>query len=257
MYPRPPVKEPVSVIMPVYNEGDMIETVVSNYAEVVIRHLPAGSEFVIQDGGSNDGTKEILQECEKRWPFLRVIYEGKKEGIPRALQALIRAAKCPWVFMVDSDGQSLATEFWQLAPHMEANDVILGLRTVRHDPLYRRYGSMAFSLYAGALFGLRVRDINAAFRLCRREVMMECADRYGHLSNAIYAESTIWCHALGYRICQVPVMFGPRLYGQSHAFPEGTQWTQFFRSFAEVTKLRGTINGLRKKGELKGRPARP
>lgn len=246
---RRSLSEPVSIVMPVYNECEVIETVLATYVEVVFRHLPAGSEFILEDGGSTDGTTEILRELHHRWPFLKIIYKQKRQGIPSALKGLIHASTCPWVFLVDSDGQSLASEFWKLAPCMGQADFILGLRSVRHDPFYRRIGSRVFSTLAALLFRFELKDINAAFRLCRREKLLTCAEHYRWLSNAFFAETTIWGHVFRYRILEVEVMFGPRLYGKSHAFPEGTQVREFIRHCIELLKFHRATKQMRREKE--------
>ena len=64
--------EPVSILLPVCNEVEGIESVIAELVEVVYWHLPAGSEFLIEEGGSVDGTKEILKDLKMRWPFLNI-----------------------------------------------------------------------------------------------------------------------------------------------------------------------------------------
>ncbi len=247
---RSSIRDPVSILMPSYNEAQAIETVVANFEDVVLHHLPAESEFVIEDSGSTDGTREILVELQKRWPNIRLSLKEKREGIPAALRSLIRQAKCPWIFLVDSDGQSLAAEFWKLTPLMATHDFILGRRTVRHDALHRRWGSSTFTQYCVRLFNLPVTDINAAFRLCRSDLMKRCAELYETLPNAFFAETTIWAHTLGARLGQTDVVFGPRLHGESHAFESGTQWRQYFEHFAAAGKLHKRIHAMRKAGEI-------
>ena len=54
------IPEPVSILAPVCNEAEGIESFVVELVEVVFRYLPKGSEILIEEGGSTDGTKEIL-----------------------------------------------------------------------------------------------------------------------------------------------------------------------------------------------------
>lgn len=240
--PRCPIAEPVSIVMPVFNERDILESVLAEYAEVLFRHLPAGSEFLIDEGGSTDGTREMLQEFKQRWPFLDVVHKTQREGAWKALQDLVLRAKCPWVFVVDSDGQCVAQEFWRLAPFMKDHDLVLGAKRIRYDPYYRRFGSEVFNAGMKLLFGIRHSDINFSFRLCRRDVIQECARRYARaLPNLFNAETTIWAHVLGYRIKEVPVHFRPRLYGVSHCFPGGSWFRECVSSFAALWRFRRSL----------------
>jgi len=54
----------VSLVMPVYNEVQIIEKVVREYYNKIINQLP-GSEFIIAEDGSSDGTKEKLKMLER------------------------------------------------------------------------------------------------------------------------------------------------------------------------------------------------
>ena len=52
------------------------------------------------------------------------------------IDAIGHATK-PWVFVVDSDYQFAAIDFWALEPHRRTHDVILGIKSPRKDPRYR------------------------------------------------------------------------------------------------------------------------
>ena len=51
---------PVSIVMLVYNEAEVVEHVVRGFHDEVVRLLP-GSEFIVAEDGSRDGTTEILE----------------------------------------------------------------------------------------------------------------------------------------------------------------------------------------------------
>ena len=53
------IKTPVSVVMPVYNEEEIIQQTVRDYHSEIVKQLP-GSEMVIVDDCSTDGTPAIL-----------------------------------------------------------------------------------------------------------------------------------------------------------------------------------------------------
>jgi glycosyltransferase involved in cell wall biosynthesis len=242
--------EPVSIVMPVYNEFEALETVLAEFAEVLFRYLPEGSEFLIEEGGSDDGTRELLKEFQQRWPFLDVVYNDKREGAWAALQKLILRAKCPWVFVVDSDGQCVAGEFWRLVPYMKDYDFILGAKLVRYDPVYRRFGSIVFNAFMAKMFGVHHTDVNFSFRLARREPFQECARRYQRIfPNLFNAETTIWAHVLGNRIKEVPVHFRPRVYGISRCFPGRSWFGECLRSFLCLRRMKkDVIRQLKEEG---------
>jgi cellulose synthase/poly-beta-1,6-N-acetylglucosamine synthase-like glycosyltransferase/peptidoglycan/xylan/chitin deacetylase (PgdA/CDA1 family) len=91
----PPVTEPVSVIVPAYNEREGIEAAVRSLS--ASRH-PV--EVIVVDDGSTDGTADIVDEL---WlPNVRVIRQDNA-GKPAALNAGVRVARHEIVVLVDGD----------------------------------------------------------------------------------------------------------------------------------------------------------
>jgi glycosyltransferase involved in cell wall biosynthesis len=118
------LKEPVSILMPVCNEAEVIESVIEEWVQDVIKYLPEGSEFLFDEAASTDGTREILQRMCKTYPFIKVTYNEKKDGFAASARRLYKAAKCPYVFFTDSDGQYVAADFWKLAKSINRYDYI-------------------------------------------------------------------------------------------------------------------------------------
>lgn len=92
---KPPVTEPVSVIVPAYNESAGIEA--------AVRSLLASDhpvEIIVVDDGSTDGTADLVESL--RLPWVRVIRQ-RNAGKPAALNTGLAAASCDLVVMVDGD----------------------------------------------------------------------------------------------------------------------------------------------------------
>ncbi|MFI0895161.1 bifunctional polysaccharide deacetylase/glycosyltransferase family 2 protein [Streptomyces sp. NPDC020983] len=91
----PPVTEPVTVIVPAYNESAGIEA--------AVRSLLASDhpvEVLVVDDGSTDGTADLVESL--RLPGVRVIRQ-ENAGKPAALNTGIAAASCELLVMVDGD----------------------------------------------------------------------------------------------------------------------------------------------------------
>jgi len=209
------VNEPVSILMPVCNEAEAIESILAELVEVVYRHLPSGSEFLIEEGGSTDGTKDILHELNERWPFLKINYKTEKEGFAQASRELYRRATCPLVFFIDSDGQAVPSDFWKLAKQIQGCDFVIGAKKVHYDPAARRLTSKVFNSITRFLFHTRLRDINFGFRLCRRDAVLKCLKECKYMPTLLNAEVVLIALLLGHRICEVDVYHRPRLFGLS------------------------------------------
>ena len=237
--------QPVSILLPVCQEAEGIESVVAELAEVVFRYLPEGSEFLIEEGGSTDGTKEILQELTQRWPFLKVHYSDRKEGFAVAARKLYQRASCPLIFFTDSDGQCVASEFWRLMSALDGNDFVLGRKRIRHDPLMRRVSSRVFNLIARLLFGFSFCDINFGFRICSRKEILNVLEDVEVMPTMINAEIAIVAHARALSMVEVDVHHRPRLFGMVQGF-SGFFPAEVLRAFLGLLKLKRKMNDERK-----------
>ncbi len=92
----PPVTEPVSVIVPAYNEKEGIEA--------AVRSLACGDhtqiEVVVVDDGSTDGTADLVDRM--RLPNVRVV-RVPNGGKPNALNTGVAMARHELIVMVDGD----------------------------------------------------------------------------------------------------------------------------------------------------------
>ena len=93
----PPVTEPVSVIVPAYNEREGIEAAVRSLAG---GDHPGGIEVIVVDDGSTDGTAGIAESLGL--PNVRVIRKANG-GKSSALNVGIAAASHDIIVMVDGD----------------------------------------------------------------------------------------------------------------------------------------------------------
>jgi dolichol-phosphate mannosyltransferase len=231
------IDEPISMLMPVSNEIERIESVIAENVEVIFRHLPKGSEFLIEEAGSTDGTKELLLDLQKRWPFLDITFKEEKEGFAKATKDLYRRAKCPWVFFTDSDGQCVSSEFWKLIKFMDDFDFITGRKRPRYDPFSRRVTSYFFNLFAKILFKFNLKDINFGFRLCKRSSVLKCLDSTKYMPTTINAEILIIAHMLKYKIKEVDIYHRPRLSGLSRGLVSGSLLKESLLALKALIKL--------------------
>lgn len=91
----PPVTEPVSVIVPAYNERETITATVSSLAK-----SDHPIEVIVVDDGSTDGTGDLVEAMGL--PQVRLIRQ-ENAGKPAALNAGLAAARYEIVVMLDGD----------------------------------------------------------------------------------------------------------------------------------------------------------
>lgn len=156
------------IVMPAYNEEENIEAVVKAWYPV-LNGKDASSRIVIADSGSKDSTHSILQNMQKEYPQLDILEDTDKQHGPKVIALYKYAIKngVNYVFQTDSDGQTNPNEFdafWQLRNQYDA---ILGHRNVRGDGKARAFVEHVVCFLLRCVFGVKVPDANAPFRLMK------------------------------------------------------------------------------------------
>ena len=115
------MKVPVSVIINVFNEAGTIEREIRGVRPKSCGKLP-GSELIVAEDGSTDGTKEILARLKSE---LGIIHStsAERKGYARAFRDAVALAKNPFVFFSDTGGKR---EFRGLL------EAVSALRPIRH-----------------------------------------------------------------------------------------------------------------------------
>ena len=90
--------ELVSVIIPIFNQIEMIEIVIGAIYKSTYENI----EVIAVNDGSSDGTKEILDELVYLHPGLRVIHK-ENEGKRKAVAKGFYASKGRYIVLIDSD----------------------------------------------------------------------------------------------------------------------------------------------------------
>lgn len=204
----------VSIVIPVYNEEEVIEKVIRQCYAEIIAHIE-GSEFIVVNDDSTDSTPQILQRLAQELPHLEIINLKKNSGHGKALLAGFSRATNPLIFHIDSDDQFRIEDFWKLYRLTENNGIVLGWRTPRADPLYRKVISLLARLIDAVMFGVMIKDINSPFKFIRTSVLQ---DVIGDIPDNPFAASMLIVIAAkhkGYRITEIPVAHFARMTGKS------------------------------------------
>jgi succinoglycan biosynthesis protein ExoA len=88
----------VSVLVPVFNEASHIETTL---AMICGQHVSGGLEILVIDGGSTDGSREIVEKVSATDPRIRVL-DNPRRQIPMALNIGLRAARGTYIARMDA-----------------------------------------------------------------------------------------------------------------------------------------------------------
>lgn len=233
--PASPELGGISLVFPVYNESFIIEQTLRNYI-AELQGRVEDFEVVVAEDGSTDDTKVVLERLARELP-IRLFMSDERKGYQRAVIDAIAHATKPWIFVVDSDYQFAAIDFWALEPYRRTHDVILGIKSPRKDPMYRVFLSWGYNRLMKAAFHVPYDDMDTGFRLFRRTIAEEIAPEIRHMS-FFTAEFVIRAHYAGYRIKQVPVRHYARKIGSTTIFYMSKLFLICFEQFAGIVKMK-------------------
>ena len=230
-----PAANSISVFFPCYNEQDNITRVVEQ-ALTVLEKLDVDFEVIIVDDGSSDGTGQIADSCAARNDRVKAVHHRANLGYGAALQSGFKAATKELVFYTDGDGQFDINEMPPLLPLMERYDIVSCYRLNRQDNLIRKINGWCWTKLVCLLFGMKIRDIDCAFKLYKRQIF----DNIKVLSAGALVDTEILARAVrkGYCVTQKGVHHYPRTVGAQ----TGANLRVILRAFKELFKLRSQIH---------------
>ncbi len=222
----------VSVFFPAYNDAPTIADLVRAACRV-LSPLTSAYEVVVINDGSRDDTASVLQALQAEiGPRLRVVTHPINRGYGAALRSGFAAARYPWVFYTDGDGQYDVSELRALLElASDGVGLVNGYKLRRHDPAHRIWIGRFYNQFVRRLFGIRLRDVDCDFRLIRRQIVTP--QRLKADGGAICLEIAMLAESSGLSTIEVPVHHYPRLHGQSQFFRIAPLWN----TLRELTSL--------------------
>ncbi len=158
----------LSVILPAHNEEGVIATTVQSVVEVLTPWVPEFEVIVVNDG-SKDETRAIVEAISQADPRVRLITHEANQGYGAALVTGFEAVTTDLAFFTDSDGQFNIQDLQPFFPLIEQYDAVLGYRIDRQDTWMRKLNAWGWHLLVTTIFGVKVRDVDCAFKLYRAD----------------------------------------------------------------------------------------
>lgn len=204
------------IIMPAYNEELIIKTTVSDWYYVINNVVPDMYLVVVNDG-SKDRTLEELRILEKKYDKLIVI-DKKNGGHGSAVLHGYRYAlkqDAGYIFQTDSDGQTNPAEFEKFWNQRWNYDAIIGWRKKRGDGILRKIIEDILCLILKMIFGVRLHDANAPYRLMKADLVKEYIDMLPSDYNLPNVMLTVFCAYYKKRMKYMEISFGERKSGEN------------------------------------------
>jgi glycosyltransferase involved in cell wall biosynthesis len=220
----------VTVVFPAYNEESNVRAAGETAFAVFSKYFK-DVEVIIVDDGSKDKTREILEQMAKENPNFHPVFHPQNMGYGQAINSGFVAAQKELIFFSDSDLQFDLNEIDKLLPYINEHDLVIGYRADRADPLHRKINAKCWNILVSILLGIRIRDIDCAFKIFRRDVV----ERINLQSKGAMINTELLASAqrLGMTIKEVPVSHFPRQHGQQ----TGASLKVILKAFKELFTL--------------------
>ncbi len=226
----------LSVVMPVYNERERISDAV---AAVAGCGMPELAQLVIIDDCSTDGTRDILQDLEKQYSMVEVIYRDVNGGKGAALRDGFGAVGGDVVVIQDADLEYDPKDFESLLAPIKSGqaDVVYGSRFLGGGPhrvlyFWHYVGNKFLTNLSNMMTNLNLTDMEVCHKMFRKKALDGIVlkeNRFG-----IEAELTAKIARRKWRIYEVPVSY----YGRDYEEGKKITWKDGVRTLWCILKYR-------------------
>jgi glycosyltransferase involved in cell wall biosynthesis len=234
----------LTFFFPAYNEEENVERTVELALSEIGPLVDGSLQVLIVDDGSSDRTPELADALAAADPRVRVHHQPNR-GYGGALKSGFSNAAGELICFSDGDLQfdlkEMARLLDRLADAKRPVDGVIGYRIRRRDPFHRKFIAKTYNAIVSVAFGLRVRDIDCAMKLFRREVFEGL--RLDADGPFLSAELLIKLRARGVRMAQLGVNHYPRAAGTN----TGASFTKILRTFRDLAVLRWALWTRREK----------
>ena len=162
----------ISAVFPAYNEEKNLEKLVTSADDALKKYFII-YEIIIVDDGSQDDSKNVLKNLQKKFSCLKIIKNERNLGYGSALKKGLCAAQNELIFFSDADNQFDICEIKKFIEEINNYDVVIGYRLKRNDSFVRKLYAQLFKGVVYFFFGLKYKDINCAFKIFRKEIIQK------------------------------------------------------------------------------------
>lgn len=237
--------ENLYIIIPAYNEEENIEQTIKEWYPIIEKHsgINNSSRLVIINDGSKDSTYDIILKLKETYPLFTPITKpngGHGSTVLFGYRYAIEN-KADYIFQTDSDGQTNPDEFEAFWESRNDYDVVIGNRSIRGDGKDRKFVENVVCLLLRLVFGIKVQDANAPFRLMKTDVVAKYINKLPEHFNLPNIMFTTYFVYFKEKVKFIDITFKPRQGGKNSINLKRIAkigWNAIF----DFIKLRNDIN---------------
>jgi glycosyltransferase involved in cell wall biosynthesis len=225
----------LTVVLPAHNEEGNIETTVEKCVSYLGKNV-GDYEVVVVNDGSSDRTREIVEAISSANPNVVLVNHETNKGYGSALRSGFDKSSKDYIFFMDSDGQFDISDLGRMIPDAGPSKAVIGYREDRADSHIRSLNAWLYGLYIYFVFGLKVKDMDCAFKIFPRSAY-ESVKPIKSEGALFSAEFLIKLKRKGFTFKEVPVRHFPRVFGSQ----TGANMRVIIKMFKESWKLRNEL----------------
>jgi glycosyltransferase involved in cell wall biosynthesis len=200
-----------SIVIPAYNEAKRLGSSLERVGNYVIAQ-GWDAEVIVVNDGSSDATPDLVRECARRYPFLRLLENPGNRGKGYSVRNGMLHASGDLLLFSDADLSAPIEEAPKLLSAIKNGaDIAIGSRWIRPETqtkrqkLMRQFYGRAFNGALRILLRLKQKDTQCGFKAFTREAAqkvfpLQRIERWGFDPEILYLG-----RHFGFRIDEVPV----------------------------------------------------
>jgi dolichol-phosphate mannosyltransferase len=212
--------DPISVVIPVYNEEAGIAQLQERLAAVREKWRERKVEFVFVNDGSSDDTQLVLENTFGNDPQCRIVKHAVNRGIGAAFRTGFSNSQGSIICTIDADCSYGPENLHSLVTALDEHNADIAVASPYHPqgkvegvPRWRLVLSRGCSLFYRIVAPVRLYTYTSVFRAYRKPVVDAVELRENGFVSA--AEVLIRAAEQGFRITEVPMTLHARKIGQT------------------------------------------
>lgn len=234
----------ISVVAPVFNEEDNLETL-TNEIVAAISPLKRSFEILYVDDKSTDGSLAVMRRLKQNTPQIRILRHGINSGESASSLTGMAKARGKVIITIDADLQNDPADIPLLLEHLtEEVAAVCGVRRKREDDWVKRISSKTANAFRNTVTGDRIADAGCTYRAIRRDALRDIP-----VFNGLHRFLPTLLRLQGFHVVEVLVNHRPRIAGVSKYGVGNRAWRGIVDCLAMRWFRKRSVSALRFEGE--------